>query len=99
MSAVPKIELVHEDGHPKGGFYLRQNGETLAEMTYSKAGDTKLLFDHTWVDDSLRGQGRGRELLDAAIVWVRATGHTVVPVCPYVTSQFQKDTSLHDVLA
>lgn len=93
------MELVHEDGESKGGFYLRDGDATLGEMTYSKAGEDRLIFDHTWVDDSLRGQGRARQLLDAAMVWVRTTGRKVVPLCPYVKAQFDKDESLADLRA
>ena len=91
------MELVHQDGD-SGGFYLVRGDETLGEMTYKTQGNV-LLFDHTWVDDSLRGQGKARELLDAAMSWVRTTGKKVEPVCPYVRGQFDKDASLADLRA
>lgn len=94
------MELVHEDGEFKGGFYLRdEDGETLGEMTYSKAGEKILIFDHTWVDDSLRGQGKARELLDAGVAWAREIDKKINPQCPYVAKQFEKDESLADLKA
>ena len=94
------LDLVHEDGDTKGAFYLRDDdGETLGEMTYSKAGDHLLIFDHTWVDDSLRGEGQARRLLDHAMEWVRSEGKKVNPLCPYVKSQFDKDERFDDLRA
>ncbi len=68
-------------------------------MTYERRDDDVLVFPHTWVDDSLRGEGRARELLDAAVEWVRAEGLKIEPVCPYVVGQFEKDESLRDIRA
>ena len=90
--------MVHEDRESDGGFYLRVGDETVGEMTYEKRGAI-LAFDHTWVDASLRGQGKARELLDAAMSWVRSTGKKVEPVCSYVIAQFDKDPTLADLRA
>lgn len=99
MGETDEVELVHEDGESSGGFYLYRDGEKLGEMTYRKQDGGVLLFHHTWVDDSLRGQGRARQLLDAAMAWVRTTGGKVRPTCSYVVAQFDKDPSLADLRA
>ena len=92
------MDLVHEDNESDGGFYLRNGDEMLGEMTYEKRSGV-LVFDHTWVDGSLRGQGQARRLLDVAMLWVRSEGKKVEPVCPYVKGQFDKDPSLADLRA
>jgi predicted GNAT family acetyltransferase len=46
-------------------------------MTYSRANATLIIIDHTDVDESLKGQGAGRPLLDARVPWARET-HTKV---------------------
>ena len=90
---------IQHDDQPKGGaFFFEQGGQRLAEMTYSRTNPHLLIIDHTDVDESLRGQGVGRELLDALVAWVRADGIKVVPLCPYARSQFDKDASIRDVL-
>lgn len=51
------IDIKHEFNDRKGTFYIEDGNKRLAEMTYVMAGDTKMIIDHTEVDDSLRGQG------------------------------------------
>ena len=100
MSAEDELTLIHEEKGDRGGFYLRNGScRTLAEMEYKKREFPVLEFHHTWVDDSLRGQGRAGQLLDAAMSWVRESKHTVKPVCAYVKKQFEKQESLHDLRA
>jgi predicted GNAT family acetyltransferase len=38
-------------------------------------------------------------LLDALVRWARATNTKVIALCPYAKAQFDKDTSIRDVLA
>ena len=50
------------------------------------------------MDESLKGQGAGRQLLDALVAWVRSTDTKVIALCPFAKSQFDKDPSIRDVL-
>lgn len=74
------------------------DGKRLAETSYRREGNT-LVMPHTWVDDSLRGQGIAKQLVDAAVAYARAEHVTITPVCPFVKAAFEKDASIHDVLA
>ncbi|OTG76479.1 GNAT family N-acetyltransferase [Acinetobacter sp. ANC 5054] len=87
-----------QDDQKKGAFFIEQEGDRLAEMTYSWAGDDKFIIDHTDVSDSLRGQGVGRHLLDAAVNFAREKHVKIIPLCPYAKSVFDKDPIIHDVL-
>jgi predicted GNAT family acetyltransferase len=51
-------------------------------MAYTWAGDSMLIIDHTDVEDQFRGQGIGRQLLDALVAFVRER-ETVIPLCPF----------------
>lgn len=82
----------------KGAFYLEENQVRLAEMTFTMAGEHKMIIDHTEVDESLKGQGVGRKLLDQLVEYVRQHDIKVLPLCPYANSVFQKDASIRDVL-
>lgn len=86
------------DDQKKGAFFVEQDAERLAEMTYSWAGEDKFIIDHTDVSDTLRGQGIGRHLLDAAVDFAREKQVKIIPLCPYAKSVFDKDPTLHDVL-
>ncbi|MDD2180392.1 N-acetyltransferase [Acidovorax sp. D2M1] len=89
----------HQEQDAKGAFYIEHTGQRLAEMTYSRTNATMVIVDHTEVSTSLGGQGVGRALLGALVQWARATNTKVVPLCPFAKAQFDKDTSLSDVLA
>ena len=88
----------HQERDAKGAFYITHDGQRLAEMTYSRTNATMIIIDHTDVDDSLRGDGVGRQLLNALVDWARSTGTKVLPLCPFAKSQFDKDPAIRDVL-
>ncbi len=88
---------LEQNGH-KGAFYIEAGGERLAAMEFTMAGETKMIIDHTEVDDRLRGQGAGRQLLNRLVEHVRENGIKVIPLCPFAKSVFDKDESIRDVL-
>ncbi|SSR89149.1 acetyltransferase [Acinetobacter baumannii] len=67
-------------------------------MTYTWAGESMLIIDSTDVNENYRGQGVGRQLLDALVAFVREKDVKVIPLCPYAKSVFDKDPSIGDVL-
>ena len=79
-------------------FYIEQEGKTVAEMTYSWAGANKIIIDHTQVNESLKGQGAGKELLGKAIEFAREKGLKIIPLCPFAKSVFNKTPEYSDVL-
>ena len=88
----------HEEAASKGAFYIDKAGQRVAEMTYSRTNATMIIIDHTDVDDSLRGEGVGRQLLNALVDWARSTGTKVLPLCPFAKAQFDKDAAIRDAL-
>jgi predicted GNAT family acetyltransferase len=91
-------EIRHEPAGHKGAFVWRRDGEKLAEMTYSVAG-SRVIIDHTDVDDRLRGQGAGKQLVAAAVEWARKENRKLMPLCPFARSVFDKTRDYADVLA
>jgi len=83
----------------KGAFIIKENTERLAEMTYSKAGDSLIIIDHTDVSDKLRGKGAGKELVLAAVEFARENNIKILPLCPFAKSVFDKTPELIDVLS
>jgi predicted GNAT family acetyltransferase len=90
--------VAHEERGHRGAFVIDAQGKRLAELTYTVAG-SRVILDHTSVDDSLRGQGAGRQLVEKAVAWARAEKRKLMPLCPYAKSVFDKTPEYRDVLA
>ena len=82
----------------KGAFFVEENGKRIAEMTFSKAGDTRIIIDHTEVSDVLRGKGAGKQLVSAAVDYARKSNIKIIPLCPFAKSVFDKVKEFQDVL-
>lgn len=93
------MQVQRDESETKGRVFVGDAQDPTAEMTYSRAGDGLIIIDHTHVDDSLRGQGVGRILLDTIVEDARTRGLKILPLCPYAKAQFNKDPSLRDVLS
>jgi len=68
-------------------------------MTFSKAGTTRLIIDHTGVPKELAGRGVGVELVRRAVEDARAAGIKIIPLCPFAKAQIEKHPEWQDVLA
>jgi uncharacterized protein len=84
------MEIQHNAGLSKGVFYIEIDGERLAEMSYTKAGEDRIIIDHTEVSDKLRGKGAGAQLVKAAVLYAREKGIRIIPLCPFAKSVFEK---------
>jgi uncharacterized protein len=90
--------IEHEQKEHRGAFFILQDGKRLAQLTYTVAG-TRVILDHTEVDDALRGTGAGGKLVAAAVDWARAGNRRLLPLCPFARSVFDKTPEYADVLA
>jgi predicted GNAT family acetyltransferase len=90
--------VTHAEQDGLGVFALQKDGRRVAEMTYRRLGDSRILVDHTHVDPALRGHGVARQLLDAAVAWARQSNTRISATCSYVVVQFARDSSLRDVM-
>lgn len=87
------------EGYPgKGAARIFSEGVILAEMTWFKGGDDHIVIDHTMVDESLKGQGIGRKLLDSIVAMAREEKLRIRPECPFVVAVFNKTPELQDML-
>lgn len=92
------LDVKREDGPSGGRYTVTIDGHT-AEMTYSKAGATRIIIDHTGVPDALRGKGAGQALVKQAVEDARADGIKIIPLCPFAKAQIEKHAEWQDVLA
>ncbi len=92
------MEINHTTSESKGTFYIGTKDALQAEMTYSKAGDSLIIIDHTEVDESLRGTGAGKALVNSAVEYARANNLKIIPLCPFANAVFKKNPAYADVL-
>ncbi len=93
-----QLPILHEKEETGGVFYIEKEGKRLAEMTYSQAGDDRIIINNTVVDASLRGTGSGKELVLQAVEYARSHHLRIIPLCRFANSVFQKTTEIRDVL-
>lgn len=92
------MEVRHEQAGHKGSFFIETDKLRKATMTYSMAGDEKMIIDHTEVSEELRGKNAGYQLVSAAVEYARAKNIKIIPLCPFASSVFKKKTEWQDVL-
>jgi uncharacterized protein len=92
------MEILHEGDEVRGRFYLKENGETVAEMTYKWKEDDVFVIEHTEVNEKLAGQGVGKQLVNAAVEFARYGKHRVIAVCPFARGVFEKTPAYQEVL-
>ena len=64
--------------------YLQdENWNILAEIDFEKIDEKTYNISRTFVDDSLRGQGIGSELVEKAITYLTAKWYKVSATCSY----------------
>ncbi|MDO4274244.1 MAG: GNAT family N-acetyltransferase [Eubacteriales bacterium] len=79
-------------------YALNEKGDTIAEITFPPMDKDTVNIDHTFVDDSLRGQGVAGKLMLAAAESLRRSGKKAVPTCSYAQAWFEKHPEFADIL-
>ncbi len=78
-------------------FALGEDGSLLAEITFPVQGGVAVI-DHTFVHESLRGQGVAGRLMEEAVACIRRQGLKAKPVCSYAISWLEKHPEHRDLL-
>jgi len=90
--------IQHRQTENKGMFYIEEEGNILAEMTYAHSDPEHIIIEHTQVDDELKGQNVGFTLVNHAVEYARQHNLKIMPVCPFAKAVFDKKPDLRDVL-
>ena len=80
-----------------GRIYAEKDGKLIAEITFPDENGVAVI-DHTFVDDSLRGQGVAGQLVRAAVDQIRQEGRKARPVCSYAQTWFDRHPEEADLL-
>ncbi|MDT4012236.1 GNAT family N-acetyltransferase [Staphylococcus simulans] len=85
--------------HRHNKFYVGDSEENPdAEMTYVPTGKDKIIIDHTGVDESLRGQGIAKQLVEAGVNYARENDIKILATCPFAKQVLEETPEYHDVL-
>lgn len=92
------MEIKQNDNGKKGMFFIEEDNQKLAEMTYVWAGTNKIIIDHTEVNEKLKGKNAGKQMLAKAVEFARQNNTKIIPLCPFAKSVFDKVVEYQDVL-
>lgn len=81
-------------------FYVGDNiRNPLAEITFVESGEERLVIDHTYVSNDLRGQGIAGQLLENVVNYAREKGKKILPLCPFAKTKIEENADYQDVLS
>ncbi|WP_431642862.1 GNAT family N-acetyltransferase [Enterobacter mori] len=70
------------EGHNK--FYVNDaDGNQVAEIVFVPTGEHLSIIEHTDVDESLKGQGVGKQLVAKVVEKMRGENRKIIPLCPF----------------
>lgn len=92
------IEIKQIASGTKGYFGAFYGHKEAGRMSYTFAGETRMILDHTEVDDEYRGQNIGKRILMEVVEYARQNKIKIIPLCPFAKSIFEKVESIRDVL-
>lgn len=83
-----------------GRLYARDGeGRLVAEVTFPQVEEGIVEINHTFVDESLRGQGVAGQAMEAVAALLREKGWKARPSCSYAAKWFRSHSEYSDVLA
>ena len=93
------MDIQRSESESDGRYEARVEGrEGVGELTYTRVSPTRIVATHTGVDDSLRGTGVGKALVERLVADARSEGRTIVPKCSFVRALFKRHSEWSDVL-
>lgn len=78
--------------------FYEENGKLLAEVTFPAIAKGVVDINHTFVDESLRGQGVAGKLIQTAMEELRKTNRKAKCSCSYAKTWNQKHSEYSDLI-
>lgn len=91
------MEILNEERHHAGAFYIDDNGDRLGEMRYLVRDGVMNIY-HTEVSEKLQGQHMGEKLVEAGVKYARENQFKILPTCIFARSVFNRTPVYDDVL-
>lgn len=82
------MEFIKEDSRI---YSLDNNKKVIAEITFYESENGVFTIDHTFVDESFRGQGIAGKLVEMALKEIEKRGGKVEATCSYAKKWLEKN--------
>jgi hypothetical protein len=92
------MEIRHEVVKRKGSFVIDDNGKKVGELNYFISAPAEITIYHTEVNEQLRGEGLGEDLVEAAVKHAREKGLKIIAKCPFAAHVIDERPEFKDVL-
>lgn len=92
------IEIRQIRSGTKGYFGAFEGEKEAGRITYAFAGESRMILDHTEVDDSFRGKNIGKRILMEIVQFARENKIKIIPLCPFAKSVFDATEEIRDVI-
>lgn len=79
-------------------YYIGEEDNRIAEITFVPTGKDKIIIDHTFVSEDLRGEGIGQLLVDKVVEYARENNKRIIPLCPFAKEIMEKSPAYNDIL-
>lgn len=81
-------------------FYVNDSeGKRVAEVVFVATGEHLTIIEHTEVDESLKGQGVGKQLVAKVVERMRRENRKIIPLCPFAKHEFDTTPEYADIRA
>lgn len=95
MGILMSIQLMENER----GFEIKNaEGAQVGRIIWDLDGQT-MVMNGTFINEALRGQNMGEQLLDAAAQYARKQHYKMKAVCPYVVKKFNTSNKYTDLEA
>lgn len=92
------LVITREETGSKGRYVGHVEGVAeSAELAWSRINPHLVIADHTFVPESMRGQGVALKLAARLVEDARAQGFKIIPLCPYVNAERKKHPDWADL--
>ncbi|MDO5511024.1 MAG: GNAT family N-acetyltransferase [Weeksellaceae bacterium] len=90
------IKRFEENG--KGRFYIEKEGKEAAKIEYTRTDADHITITYTEVDEQMRGEGVGQQLVEKSVEFAREENLKIDPKCSFAKSVLTSSEEFADVL-
>jgi predicted GNAT family acetyltransferase len=92
------MQIQHSIAGNQGLFFIEEDREQLARMSYTMSGPTKMIITHTNVSKKLAGKGIGKQLVAKSVEYARHNNMKIRALCPFAKSVLDATSGYYDIL-